>query len=635
MIRPLGLFALAAVLAGCSRSAHAVGKRMIVIGVDGMDPVFLETHWASLPNLNRLRQTGGFHRLATTIPPQSPVAWTTVTTGMDPGGHGIFDFLHRDPATRLPMSSMAEIIPPTHSLPLGPYLFPLSGGGVHSLRVGRAFWQILRENDVDATIIRMPANFPPAESDAQSLSGMGTPDMEGSTGTFSFFTDEPAQPGKQVPGGRIVQVQVENGGANLRLSGPPNGFRRDNAVASVDLMAYADPAAQTVRFDIPGQFESDQQVILQQGEWSGWLKASFRLIPMVKSASGIFRIYLQQVHPHLRVYVSPVNIDPNDPEMPISTPSTYSRTLAEAVGSFYTQGISEDTSVFRAGVFNRAEFLTQSHKVLSDSLQMFRYQLDHFSEGLLFYYFSSVDQNSHMLWGKFDNDLLDIYRQVDGAIGEAMAKAGLDTPLLIISDHGFAKFDYAVHLNSWLHHEGFLALDDPANASDEESFAHVDWSRTQAYAVGLNGLYLNMTDREKGGIVSASEKQEVRESIAEKLLAFTNPRSGENVVDKVYFPETAFRGRNLKYSPDLFVGFRRGYRASWQTALGAVPKMLLEVNNEAWIGDHCMASDEVPGVVLSNRKIKAADPQLVDITATILDYFNVPKGNGMIGQTVF
>jgi hypothetical protein len=157
LIRPLGLFELAAALAGCSRSAHALGKRMIVIGVDGMDPVFLETHWASLPNLNRLRQTGAFHRLGTTVPPQSPVAWTTVTTGMDPGGQGIFDFLHRDPATRLPMSSMAEIIPPTHSLPLGPYLFPLSVGRVHSLRAGRAFWQLLRENGVDVTIIRMPA----------------------------------------------------------------------------------------------------------------------------------------------------------------------------------------------------------------------------------------------------------------------------------------------------------------------------------------------------------------------------------------------------------------------------------------------------------------------------------------------
>jgi predicted AlkP superfamily phosphohydrolase/phosphomutase len=549
---------------------------------------------------------------------------------MDPGGHGIFDFVHRDPATRLPMTSMSEVIPPTHSLGVGPYLFPLTGGGLHALRAGRAFWQILRENGVPATVIRMPANYPPAESDAESLAGMGTPDMEGSTGTFSFFSNDPAEPSKLVPGGRVVHVPLENGRAVLRLSGPADGFRRDNAVASVDLIAYADPAGQTARFDL-----DDQQVILKQGEWSRWMRASFRLIPIVKSASGIFRIYLQQVHPYLRVYVSPVNIDPENPELPLSTPPSYSRTLASAVGDFYTQGISEDTAAFRAGVFNRAEFLTQSRQVLSDSLRMFHHDLEGYSDGLFFYYFSSIDQNSHMLWGKFDDDLLDIYRQVDGAVGAAMAKAGTEIPLVILSDHGFAKFDYAVHLNSWLEREGFLAQDDPATASDEEEFAHVDWSRTQAYAIGLNGIYLNLVDRENGGIVSAAERDQVRDNIAKKLLAFKDPHTGRSVVGKVYFPETAFQGRNLKYSPDLFVGFHRGYRASWQTALGAVPKTLVDDNDQAWIADHCMASDEVPGVLLSNRKITASTPQLADITATILDQFGIPKAAGMIGQPVF
>src|SRR5262249_8862164 len=113
------------------------------------------------------------------------------------------------------------------------------------------------------------------------------------------------------------------------------------------------------------------------------------------------------------------------------------------------------------------------------------------------------------------------------------------------------------------------------------------------------------------------------------------PVTGERVVDKVYFPETAFQGRNFKHAPDLLVGYRRGYRASWQTALGAVPNAEIEDNAEAWIGDHCMASDQVPGVLLSNRKIKAAGPQLTDITATILDGFGVPKTSGMIGQSVF
>src|SRR5690348_16928636 len=90
--------------AGCGRNmSGAHGKRVIVLGVDGMDPRFVEAHWNELPNLRRLRQSGGLERLATTTPPQSPVAWSSFITGMDPAQDGIFDFVHRDPATLQPL----------------------------------------------------------------------------------------------------------------------------------------------------------------------------------------------------------------------------------------------------------------------------------------------------------------------------------------------------------------------------------------------------------------------------------------------------------------------------------------------------------------------------------------------------
>jgi predicted AlkP superfamily phosphohydrolase/phosphomutase len=266
---------------------------------------------------------------------------------------------------------------------------------------------------------------------------------------------------------------------------------------------------------------------------------------------------------------------------------------------------------------------------------MFRHELGRFSSGLLFYYFSSVDQNAHMLWGRYEPDLLEIYQAIDTAIGEAMQKAGADTSLMVLSDHGFARFDRAVHLNTFLMQQGFLALDDPANTGDTALFAHVDWTRSAAYALGLNGIYVNLEGRENGGIVSPAGKSMVLDQIAARLKAFTDPVSGEHVVDRVYFPDTAFKGRNVKNSPDLIVGFRAGYRASWQTALGAVPAMTLEDNTDAWIGDHCIAADEVPGVLLSNRKVRAAAPQLFDITATILHEFGIEKTAAMIGQSVY
>ena len=623
---------LVVALVSCSHQPKRItdGRKMIVLGVDGMDPQFLEAHWDSLPNLKRLSQSGDFRRLATSIPPQSPVAWSSVITGMDPGGHGIFDFIHRNSSTRMPVSSMAESSGAGRTLSVGPYLLPLTGGSIKSVRAGRAFWQILGDSGVAATVIRMPANFPPADCEQESLSGMGTPDMKGSFGTFTFFTEDPDEKTGQVPGGLVVHSPVTGGRAVLSVQGPENSLRKDHAITSVNLMANIDPTADVVRFDI-----DQEQVVLRQGEWSEWLRTKFPLIPGVKSAAGMFRIYLKQVHPQLRVYVSPVNIDPESPELPLTTPASYSKKLNDTLGPFYTQGIPEESSAFRAGVLNRAEFLIQSHRVLADSMRMFRYELAKFNGGLLFYYFSSVDQNSHMLWGKFDDDLLEIYKGVDVAIGEAMAKTGPDTTLMVISDHGFAKFDRAAHLNTWLMREGFLTLDDPTKVGDEELFAHVDWSRTQAYALGLNGIYLNMDGRESGGIVSGFQREKVRNNIANRLLEFKDLKTGELVVSKVYFPETAFQGRNLRNSPDLFVGFRRGYRASWQTALGAVPESLIDDNTEAWIGDHCMASDQVPGVLLSNRKIRATEPQLYDITSTILKEFGLANAEGMIGKPVF
>jgi hypothetical protein len=452
------------------------------------------------------------------------------------------------------------------------------------------------------------------------------PHLTDTNGTFSFFCDDQPR-SRRSPRRQVNRVSLKwpRYGSDRRPGQQPP----ESCHHRVDLTAYIDhdPAA---RFD-----HAKTGFLLKEGDGSEWVRSDFKLGPGLKSASGIFRVYLQKTHPNLAVYVSPVNLDPEDPALPISTPGAYSRKLASTLGPFYTQGIAEDTSAYRAGVLSRDEFLTQSRQVLADSLRMFRQELNRFSGGLLFYYFSSVDQNAHMLWGRYEPDLLEIYKAVDTAIGEAMQKAGADTGLMVISDHGFARFDRAVHLNTFLMQQGFLALYDPTSTGDAALFAHVDWTRSVAYAIGLNGIYVNLEGRENGGIVRAANKQMVLDQIAASLKTFTDPVSGEHVVDRVYFPETTFKGRNLRNSPDLFVGFRGGYRASWQTALGAVPSATLEDNTDAWIGDHCIASDEVPGVLLSNRKVRASAPQLFDITATILNKFGVAKTSTMIGQSVY
>ena len=116
-------------------------RKVIVIGLDGLEPKIVEPMLdrGELPNLSRLRTMGGYCRARTTFPAQTPVAWSTFATGTNPGGHGIFDFIHRDPATMVPYLSTTTTQAPGWNLPLGRWRIPLWQGDIKLNRKGRAF----------------------------------------------------------------------------------------------------------------------------------------------------------------------------------------------------------------------------------------------------------------------------------------------------------------------------------------------------------------------------------------------------------------------------------------------------------------------------------------------------------------
>jgi predicted AlkP superfamily phosphohydrolase/phosphomutase len=261
--------------------------------------------------------------------------------------------------------------------------------------------------------------------------------------------------------------------------------------------------------------------------------------------------------------------------------------------------------------------------------------VEHFHGGLLFFHFFGTDQDSHMLWGKYDEELLSTYKMVDETIGWVREKMG-DATLIVMSDHGFSSFDRAVNLNTWLLKEGFLVLDDAKNVSDEEMFPHVDWSKTQAYSIGLNGIYLNLKGREREGIVEpGNEADAIVKKIAEELEDAHDPDNGKPMVGGVTLPHREFHGEMLSAAPEILVGYMPGYRSSWQTVLGAVPALLVEDNKGEWRADHCIDSRFVPGVLISNRKSRATDPHLYDLTVSLMQEFGVEPGPGMIGHTIY
>jgi predicted AlkP superfamily phosphohydrolase/phosphomutase len=640
--------------AGMITGTLAFGQeRMVILGVDGMDPVMLQQFMDDglMPNFKKLAGQGDFMPLGTSVPPQSPVAWSNFITGMDPGGHGIFDFIALDRETMLPYLSTSKVEKSGRKpLAIGRWRIPLSAEKTRQMRDGTAFWELLEQHGVDTTMFRVPANYPPIETGGRALSGMGTPDMRGSSGTFSFYTSDPAYKAEKISGGEIYRVAVRNHSAELTIDGPPNAFLEDAPLTGSKVNVYIDPESPValVRTE-------HEQAVLKPGEWSEWLQVEFEFVPGLVSATGMVRFMLKSTTPFLSLYVSPVNIDPRDPAQPIATPPEYAFELAEAAGPFYTQEMPEDTKALSAHILTPEEFLEQSALVLDERRRLLKSELNRFNEtaspALLFFYFSSVDQRNHMLARQMDHDhpfheadtpeslehaMRDTYVEIDEILGWVMQDLDDDTTLMVMSDHGFAPFRRQAHLNSWLEQHGYLVLKDPSKRDSYKWLQGIDWSKTRAFGIGLNSLYLNVRGRERHGIVTPSERAALAREIADKLLEWTDGPDGPQVVTQPLLREEAYHGAHLDEAPDILVGYARGYRSSWATSSGEIPEGLLIDNDAEWSGDHCMDARVVPGILLSNRPLRTGEPaDLKDLPVSILARFGVEVPAQMKGRSVY
>jgi predicted AlkP superfamily phosphohydrolase/phosphomutase len=631
------LVALAIVgsVTACRGPRHTkTGRRVVVLGIDGLDYQLVRDLMGRgrMPVFERLARSGSFAPLRTTVPPQSPVAWSSFITGLDPGGHGIFDFIHRDPKTMEPFLSTSRVEGGGRNLKLGRWQFPLQPGRVELLREGTPFWQLLERRGIETTIVRMPANFPPSGSATRELSGMGTPDLLGTYGTFSFFTSRPLSlDARNVSGGVMVPVTVENGSVRSAIEGPDNPYLVEPQKTHVDFTAHVDASKQYVELLV-----GSERRLLRVGEWSDWVPVELPLV-MFQHLSGECRFYLKQLDPYFELYVSPINIDPLVPELPLSTPPSYAGELARATGRFYTQGMPEDTKSLKTGVLAPDEFLAQARITEDENLRQYRYVFDRFEDGLLFYYFGHTDQVSHMMWRAMDPGhpaytvadlpyrtvIEDMYIRIDTLVGETAARLRPGDLLVVMSDHGFSSWRRSFSLNSWLRDQGYLTVRQPSAPVDAGLFSNVDWTRTRAYALGLNGLYINVRGREAHGVVEGGDRAALAAQIARRLLETVDPKDGGHPIARVYPREEVFEHRHDDIAPDLIVGYARGTRSSDDSALGSVPRDVLTDNTDAWSGDHCMDPDAVPGILLTTRPLKREASSLQRLAAAIVAEFGI------------
>ncbi|MEI6212003.1 MAG: alkaline phosphatase family protein [bacterium] len=604
-------------------------RRCVVIGFDGMDPrraaALMDA--GRLPNLARLRESGAFAPLGSTCPPISPVAWSTFATGVNPGKHNIFDFLKRDLRTYLPELSSARIVKEK------------GGDRAVLLRKSRPFWHLLGERGVWSTILRVPVTYPPERFAGLSLSAMCTPDLRGTQGEFTVFQSAPVA--AATTGGRRIQVTMgpEGDGGSRRVV--------RTALPGPCLRGREVQARLEVRWQVAKAGEAElrvcgQRLRVRAGEYTPWVRISFR--SGWTRVRGLCRFLLVACEPEFRLYVTPLQIDPEHPAMPVSWPNAYSIYLAKLHGPFATLGLAEDTWALTEGVIDEAAFRQQVESIHAEREAMFLNALRRTRRGVCACVFDITDRMQHVFLrrseeaagaGAGGRAIEEAYVTCDRLVGKTLAQLGPQDVLFVLSDHGFTTFARGVNVNAWLREQGYLAVQE--GAGDGELLRTVDWARTRAYSFGLAGIYLNLQGREAQGIVAPGvAAQALKDEIAAKLAALADPATGQPVVRQVYDAARVYAGPYAGHAPDLVVGWRKEYRHSWETAVGRTDGPVFADNPSLWSGDHCVDREEVPGVLFCSQRLElpARGAHLADLAPTILGLWRIPVPAYMDGEAM-
>ena len=593
-------------LFGGPRPLNSRYKRIVILGLDGLDYTLTQKMLAEgkLPHMEALSKQGCFKPLGTTLPSISPVAWSSFQTGTNPGKHNIYDFLTPDLKTYEPKLSSVEIRPPRRTLHLGKYRIPLGKADVRLLRKSQPFWKYLGDRGIFSSIIRVPITFPPEKLRGVLLSAMCAPDLRGTQGMFSHYTTRPERPGERT-GGEVHRVTRHNDIVRADLIGPENPYLSERSVLKT-------PFVVTLKGDERAILKIDgTKYELRKNVYTDWIRVAFRAAPGI-SIYGLCKFLFLEAGAEFGLYVTPINIDSESPVMPISSPSVYSVYLTKNQGPFATLGLAEDTWAVNEHVLGDQHFLQQCLDADREREAMFFDSLEKVQQGLCVVVFDGTDRLQHMFWRDIDpshparaehpvpegrNVIEDLYKSMDDLVGRTMAKCQReDNLLMVISDHGFNGFRRGLDLNRWLEENGYLKFHE--GRRNEEFLAGVDWTQTRAFALGLSGIYINLKDKFSQGIVPPGDEAEsLREEIAERLTSLVDPQSGTSAVKRTYITSKVYRGPYKDHAPDLIPGYQRGYRVSWETAVGRTTESVFHDNTKAWSGDHFIDPSLIPGVL--------------------------------------
>lgn len=564
--------------------------RTLIIGLDAFDPTFFEKlhSQGKTPNLDKLLEAGGYSRFRVSDPPQSEVSWTSIATGMNPGGHGMFDFVHRNPAN---YSLQVSLLPTQKNL-LGLQFVPPYNA--------RTIFDEAVEDGYPATTLWWPATFPAKQaSPVQTIPGLGAPDILGRLGVGTFFSidDLPADPERKTAVRKLAKKGSKYTGA---LEGPA----KKNGTINIDFELEIGDETAVLQL-------AKQKASFKPGEWSAIFELPFS-VGFGMTVKAVSRAILTNLNP-VSIYFLPLQLHPLASPWPYATPKNFIQEQWKKNGPFLTLGWPQDTTALNEGLINNDQFLKLCEMIDEERERVLNHSLDSFDEGLLACVFDSLDRVQHMFFKGREDVIEAWYIRLDALVGRIAGRAARkkQTRILVVSDHGFGRYDYKVHLNKWLSERGYLKTKD----SGSFDLRAVDWTQTQAYALGLNSLYLNAAGREGQGIVAENNAAQTLAKLKDDLLQWKGPDGG-GVVQSALIRSEAFQGPLAAYGPDIFVGYRPPYRGSAETGLGQWRSEEIQKNEEHWEADHCFDSRAVPGVLFSNDPLtNFPSPSYRDIPA--------------------
>jgi predicted AlkP superfamily phosphohydrolase/phosphomutase len=600
-------------------------KKVLLIGLDGMDPKITSQLIAEgkLPNFEKLGKQGVYSNLSTSYPPHSPVSWTAIATGKNPGKTNIFDFIRRNVGSYMPELSLAKSKSGLAGTEYAPYI------------ASDSFYKITSENKVPTTVIRWPVSFPPEKVSGKLLAGLGVPDVRGLLSGYAYYFSGKSEVKED---NKNMRVEINENIIETQLRGPKKSTSQGLVDITIPMQIKLNPEQKQALIII-----NNKEYLVKEGEWSEWISVEFK-VGIFKKISSNFKIFLVDSQlGSFSMYLTTMQIDPKNPIVSISYPEDYSKELANVIGLYYTLGMPEETDGYVDGKIDAGGFLAQINEIENERTAMFWKEFETFKKqdfGVYAFVYDSSDRVQHVFWeqklldgsleksnGKIKINLAieEYWAEKDKFLGQVLSQIDNNTLLLIISDHGFTSFEKAISVNTWLVKNEFMSKQGELSDENEDAlFQGVDWAKTRAYSLGFNSIYLNLKGREPKGIIEIEDKEKIEDEIIAGLESLKDEK-GNKVINKVYRASEIYSGDSIENAPDLVIGFNPGFRMAWQTAIGGFSKEIILKNTKVWAGDHLVDPKFVPGVLFSNQKLQINSElaSQLDIAPTILDAFGI------------